>query len=194
MKQNAALPLLMAVLASAAPYVIVKELPNECQTFPSAHQVGQSGCEAQFQLYADSTGHTAVDGKHSTYAPLKYTELAVSGIQGLAAYARDPASGDFGWTPMKLDADVDNQQLLYHYAVAGYPLAPFAHYDAATGDQIPGVLLGASSQTTWAFSLEKDATGRDQYAFRLLANETAPLRGDEFEGFLRAGVQFKYTG
>ncbi|KAK2610050.1 hypothetical protein N8I77_003509 [Diaporthe amygdali] len=215
MKQTTAFPLLMAALASAVPDVVVKDLPNECQTFPGAHQVGQNGCEAVFQIYADSTGNSAVDGKHSTYAPvpadlpawgrvaivsdqtlawpqLKYTELAVSGIQGLAAYVQDPESGEFSYSPLKLNADVDNLQLLYHYTVAGYPLAPYALYDAETGeDRLPGVFLGLNSQVTWAFSLEKDSTGRDQYAFRLLANETAPLRGDEFEGFLRAGQQFE---
>ncbi|KAK7702399.1 hypothetical protein SLS64_009691 [Diaporthe eres] len=218
MKQTTALPLLMAALASAVPDVIVKDLPNTCQTFPGAHQVGQNGCEANFEIYASSTGNAAVDGKHATHAPVaadlpawgriaivsdqtvawpqfKYTELAVSGIQGLATYAQDPATAStFSWEPIKLDADVDNQELLYRYTVAGYPLAPFALYDAETGeDQIPGVFLGVNGQVTWAYSVEKDSHGRDQWAVRLLANETAPLRGDEFEGFLRAGNMFENT-
>lgn len=215
MKQTTALPLFMAALASAVPDVVVKDLPNTCQTFPGAHQVGQNGCEANFQIYASSTGNAAVDGKHATHAPVpadlpawgrvaivsdqtvawpqfKYTEFAVSGIQGLATYAQNPETSNFEWTPIKLDGDVDNQELLYRYTVAGYPLAPYALYDAATGqDQIPGVFLGVNGQVTWAYSVEKDSHGRDQYAFRLLANETAPLGGDEFEGFLRAGQQFE---
>lgn len=215
MKQTTALPLLMAAIASAVPDVVVKDLSNTCQTYPGAHQVGQNGCEAQFQIYASSTGNAAVDGKHATYAPVaadvpawgrvatvsdqaiawpqfKYTEFAVSGIEGLAANAQNPETGAYEYTAIKLNADVDNQQLLFHYTVAGYPLSPFALYDAATGeDRIPGVFLGLNGQVTWAFSVEKDSRGRDQYAFRLLANETAPLRGDEFEGFLRAGEQFE---
>lgn len=215
MKQTIALPLLMAAVASAVPDVVVKDLPNTCQTFPGAHQAGQNGCEAQFQIYASSTGNAAVDGKHATFAPVpadlpawgrvaivsdqtiawpqfKYTELAVSGIQGLATNAQDPDTGNFEYAPLKLNADVDNQQLLFRYTVAGYPLSPFALYDAEAGeDRIPGVFLGLNGQVTWAFSVEKDQYGRDQYAFRLLANETAPLRGEEFEGFLRAGEQFE---
>ena len=215
MKQTTALPLLMAALASAVPDVVVKDLPNQCQTFPGAHQVGQNGCEAAFQIYASSTGNTAVDGKHATHAKVpadlpawgkvsivsdqaiawpqfKYTELAVSGIQGLATYAQNPETSTFEYTPMKLNADVDNLQLLFEYTVAGYPLTPYALYDAETGEnRIPGVFLGLNGQVTWAYSVEKDSTGRDQYAFRLLANETAPLRGEEFEGFLRVGEQFE---
>lgn len=215
MKQTSALPLLMAAVASAVPDIVAKDLPNTCQTYPGAHQVGQNGCEAIFQLYASSTGNAAVDGKHATQAPVpadlpawgriaivsdqtiawpqfKYSEFATSGYEGLSTNAQDPATGDFQYTPIKLDADIDNQELLYHYTVAGYPLKPYALYDAATGeDRIPGVFLGAYGQVTWAYSVEKDSYGRDQYAFRLLANETAPLRGDEFEGFLRAGEQFE---
>lgn len=214
MKQTTALPLLMAAVASAVPDVVVKDLPNTCQTFPSAHQVGQNGCEANFQIYASSTGNAAVDGKHATTASVeadvpawgrvaivsdqtvawpqfKYTEFAVSGIQGLAVNTQNPDTGNVEYTPMKLKADVDDQQLLYHYTVAGYPLTPFGLTDAATGEEIPGVFLGHNGQVTWAFSTAKDRYNRDQYVFRLLANETAPLRGDEFEGFLRTGNQFE---
>lgn len=214
MKQTTALPLLMAAVASAVPDVVVKDLPNTCQTFPGAHQVGQNGCEANFQIYASSTGNAAIDGKHGTtqsvpadlpawgkvavvsnqavaWPQFKYTELAVSGIQGLAVYAQNPETQGFEYTPMKLNADVDNQQLLFHYTVAGYPLSPFALSDASTGEEIPGVFLGLNGQVTWAFSTEQDRYGNDIYAPRLLANETAPLRGDEFEGFLRVGEQFE---
>lgn len=221
MKQTTAFPLLMAALASAAaPDVVVKELPNECQTFPGAHQVGYNGCEAQFQIYADSTGNAAVDGKHATleasvpadfpetawgrvaivsdqmiaWPRFAFGELAASGFEGLATYTPDPETGAADWTAIKLRDDVDNLQLLYHYVVAGYPLAPYAHYDAETGEnRIPGVFLGLNFQTTWAFSVVKDTYNRDLYAFRLLANETAPLRGDEFEGFLRVGDQGENT-
>lgn len=204
----------MAALASAVPDVVVKDLPNTCQTFPGAHQVGQNGCEAVFQLYADSTGNPAVDGKHATqsaspvpeawgsiaivsdqtiaWPQFRYSDFATSGIQGLATNAQNPDTGDFGYTPIKLNADIDNQQLLYHYVLAGYPLTPYALYDAETGEnQIPGVFLGVYGQVTWAFSVGTDSHGRDEYNFRLLANETAPLRGEEFEGFLRAGEQFE---
>lgn len=216
MKQTTAFPLLMAAIASAAvPEVIVKDLPNTCQTFPGAHQVGQFGCEAQFHIYASSTGNPAVDGKHATHAPVpadfpawgrvaivsdqayawpqfKYTEFAVSGTQGLVTNARDPETGDAEYKPLKLNGDVDNQELLFRYTVAGYPLTPYALYDAATGEErIPGVFLGANGQVTWAYSVEKNQDNRDQYAIRLLANETASLRGDEFEGFLRAGDQYE---
>ncbi|KAG8162828.1 hypothetical protein KVR01_007306 [Diaporthe batatas] len=210
MKQTAALPLVMAALASAVPDVVVKDLPNTCQTFPGAHQVGQNGCEAIFQIYADSTGNAAVDGKHATQAdspvPEAWGSIAIvsdqtiawprfkvssSGYPGIETDAQNPETGDFEWTPIKLNGDVDNQQLLYEYVVAGYPLTPYALSDAATGEEIPGVFLGANGQVTWAFSVGKDQYNRDQYNFRLLANETAPLRGEEFEGFLRTGEQFE---
>jgi hypothetical protein len=214
MKQTTALPLIMAALASAVPDVVVKDLPNTCQTFPGSHQIGQNGCEAQFQIYADSTGNPAVDGKHATHAAspvpeawgsvaivsdqtiawpqFRYSEFATSGMQGLSTNAQNPDTGDFEYTPIKLNGDIDNQQLLYRYVVAGYPLTPYALYDAETGEnRIPGVFLGANGQVTWAFSVGKDQYGRDEYVPRLLANATAPLRGEEFEGFLRAGEQFE---
>ncbi|KAL1854058.1 hypothetical protein Daus18300_011556 [Diaporthe australafricana] len=222
MKQTTAFPLLMAALASAAaPAVLVKELPNKCQTYPGAHQIGQNGCEAQFQIYADSTGNAAVDGKHATlgasepadfpeeawgrvaivsdqtlaWPRFAFGELAASGFSGLAVYTSDPVTGGAAdWTHIMLRDDVEKLQLLYHYVVAGYPLAPYAHYDAETGEnRIPGVFLGLNFQTTWAFSVVKGTNNGDLYAFRLLANETAPLRGDEFEGFLRVGNQGEGT-
>lgn len=210
MKYQAA-ALLLAALTSAVPDVTVEQLPYDCQTFPDTHQVGQNDCESIFQFYADSTGNSDVDGKHSTLAPVSadipaWGRVAIvsdnaiawpqfrftSTTENLEVYAQDPSTAaTFSWVPLKFEANDDNLELLYRYVVAGYRPAAYAIYDAETEENIPGVFLGANGQVTWAFSVGTDRYGRDQYNIRLLANETAALRDGEFKGFLKASSMFE---
>ncbi|POS76225.1 hypothetical protein DHEL01_v205374 [Diaporthe helianthi] len=219
MKQTTALTLLMAALASAVPNVTVKELPDNCMTYPGATGIakndGQQGCEANFQIFADSTGNPDIDGNHAAHAAspvpkaggsigiasketngqgapaFKYGELAISGFDGMATYTKDPETGEFRYSTLKLNFDTDNQQLVYLYTVATNPLKPYELTDASNSqNSIPGVFLGRDGQVTWAFSEAKDVNGGNMYSTRLLANETSQLRPGEFDGFLRLGTEF----